>query len=194
VQAVQPTNTRRRLTIGPPPQLERRHILQRFSPTGYCVGTSHSSRADRESVASGPGFLAVLRRGENGHNPVAYTRLPVGRAVNYRGVWACTKHELRQMRQQGSGAIVNCSSIGGLRGGGRRGLPRVSPRLPEDGTCLLLCCSGWSSVAAVDAVGGPPYGDFTNNGCVRAAARRRPYRLRIVLAGVASDPICEAGN
>jgi hypothetical protein len=42
---------------------------------------------------------SLLRRGENGHNPVAYTRLPVGRAVNYRGVWACTKHELRQMRQ-----------------------------------------------------------------------------------------------
>src|SRR3954453_16362840 len=39
-------------------------------------------------------------------------------AVNLRGVWACMKHELRQMRQQGSGAIVNCSSIGGLRGGG----------------------------------------------------------------------------
>ncbi len=26
------------------------------------------------------------------------------------------KHELKQMRQQGSGAIVNCSSIGGLTG------------------------------------------------------------------------------
>jgi NAD(P)-dependent dehydrogenase (short-subunit alcohol dehydrogenase family) len=26
------------------------------------------------------------------------------------------KHELRQMNRQGSGAIVNCSSIGGLRG------------------------------------------------------------------------------
>jgi NAD(P)-dependent dehydrogenase (short-subunit alcohol dehydrogenase family) len=40
-------------------------------------------------------------------------------AVNYRGVWACMKYELRQMRTQGSGRIVNCSSIGGLRGGGR---------------------------------------------------------------------------
>lgn len=38
-------------------------------------------------------------------------------AVNNRGVWAATKHELRQMRSQGSGAIVNCSSIGGLIGG-----------------------------------------------------------------------------
>ena len=37
-------------------------------------------------------------------------------------------------------------------------------------------------------------GDFTNNGCVRAAARLRPYRLRIVLAGVASDPIGEVGQ
>ena len=38
-------------------------------------------------------------------------------AVNYRGVWAAMKHELRHMRSQGSGAIVNCSSIGGLGGG-----------------------------------------------------------------------------
>jgi NAD(P)-dependent dehydrogenase (short-subunit alcohol dehydrogenase family) len=37
-------------------------------------------------------------------------------AINLRGVWASMKHELRQMRQQGSGAIVNCSSIGGLVG------------------------------------------------------------------------------
>jgi NAD(P)-dependent dehydrogenase (short-subunit alcohol dehydrogenase family) len=37
-------------------------------------------------------------------------------AVNLRGVWACMKHELRPMRDQGSGAIVNCSSLGGLVG------------------------------------------------------------------------------
>src|SRR6476619_3432901 len=37
-------------------------------------------------------------------------------AINLRGVWACMKHELRQMRSQGSGAIVNCSSLGGLVG------------------------------------------------------------------------------
>jgi NAD(P)-dependent dehydrogenase (short-subunit alcohol dehydrogenase family) len=37
-------------------------------------------------------------------------------AVNLRGVWACMKHELRQMRKQGSGAIVNCSSQSGLVG------------------------------------------------------------------------------
>ena len=36
--------------------------------------------------------------------------------VNLRGTWNCVKVELRQMIAQGSGAIVNCSSIGGMRG------------------------------------------------------------------------------
>jgi NAD(P)-dependent dehydrogenase (short-subunit alcohol dehydrogenase family) len=37
-------------------------------------------------------------------------------AINLRGVWTCMKHQLREMRAQGSGAIVNCSSLGGLVG------------------------------------------------------------------------------
>jgi NAD(P)-dependent dehydrogenase (short-subunit alcohol dehydrogenase family) len=37
-------------------------------------------------------------------------------AINLRGVWTCMKHELSQMRDQGNGAIVNCSSLGGLVG------------------------------------------------------------------------------
>jgi NAD(P)-dependent dehydrogenase (short-subunit alcohol dehydrogenase family) len=37
-------------------------------------------------------------------------------AVNLRGIWTCMKHELLQMRKQGSGAIVNYSSLGGLVG------------------------------------------------------------------------------
>jgi NAD(P)-dependent dehydrogenase (short-subunit alcohol dehydrogenase family) len=36
--------------------------------------------------------------------------------INLRGVWASMKHELRHMRAQGGGAIVNCSSLGGLVG------------------------------------------------------------------------------
>jgi NAD(P)-dependent dehydrogenase (short-subunit alcohol dehydrogenase family) len=43
-------------------------------------------------------------------------------AVNLRGVWSCMKFELQQMRKQGSGAIVNCSSLGGLLGGAERGV------------------------------------------------------------------------
>ena len=37
-------------------------------------------------------------------------------AINLRSVWNCMKYELIQMRKQGSGSIVNCSSIGGLIG------------------------------------------------------------------------------
>ena len=37
-------------------------------------------------------------------------------AVNLRGVWASMKHELRHMRELDGGAIVNCSSLGGLVG------------------------------------------------------------------------------
>ena len=41
--------------------------------------------------------------------------------INLRGVWSCMKFELQQMRKQGNGAIVNCSSLGGLIGGNQRG-------------------------------------------------------------------------
>jgi len=42
--------------------------------------------------------------------------------INLRGVWSCMKFELQQMRKQGYGAIVNCSSLGGLVGGADRGV------------------------------------------------------------------------
>ncbi len=37
-------------------------------------------------------------------------------AINLRGVWSCMKYELRQMLRNGGGAIVNCSSLGGVVG------------------------------------------------------------------------------
>ncbi|MFF5180569.1 SDR family NAD(P)-dependent oxidoreductase [Micromonospora sp. NPDC000316] len=37
-------------------------------------------------------------------------------AVNVKGTWLCIREEVRVMRRQGAGAIVNVSSIGGLRG------------------------------------------------------------------------------
>src|SRR5260221_8053895 len=63
-------------------------------------------------------------------------------SVNLRGVWNCMKYELRQMRKQGSGAIVNCSSIGGVIGiAGKRvynspmdGVIGVTKRTPLDNT------------------------------------------------------------
>src|SRR3989449_5872291 len=47
-------------------------------------------------------------------------------AINLRGVWSCMKYELLQMREQGSGAIVNCSSLGGLVGIAGRGAYHAS--------------------------------------------------------------------
>lgn len=40
--------------------------------------------------------------------------------VNLRGVWLCMKYELIQMRKQGCGTIVNCSSLAGLVGSAGR--------------------------------------------------------------------------
>jgi NAD(P)-dependent dehydrogenase (short-subunit alcohol dehydrogenase family) len=34
--------------------------------------------------------------------------------INLRGVWLCLKYELQHMQQQGNGAVVNCSSVGGF--------------------------------------------------------------------------------
>lgn len=47
-------------------------------------------------------------------------------AVNLRGIWSCMKYELLQMREQGSGAIVNTSSLGGLDGIAGRGADQAS--------------------------------------------------------------------
>jgi NAD(P)-dependent dehydrogenase (short-subunit alcohol dehydrogenase family) len=46
--------------------------------------------------------------------------------INLQGVWNCMKYELLQMRQQGSGAIVNNSSLGGLVGIAERGIYHAS--------------------------------------------------------------------
>lgn len=40
-------------------------------------------------------------------------------AVNLKGVWLCMKYEIPQMLQQGSGSIVNTSSLAGLVGARR---------------------------------------------------------------------------
>ncbi len=56
-------------------------------------------------------------------DPADYARV-IG--VNLTGVWNCMKPELIQMRKQGSGAIVNNSSLGGLVGIAERGIYHAS--------------------------------------------------------------------
>src|SRR5713226_3490778 len=50
--------------------------------------------------------------------------------INLRGEWSCMKFKLQQMRKQGSGAIVNCSSLGGRGRRRTRDLPRRQARRP----------------------------------------------------------------
>jgi len=59
-------------------------------------------------------------------------------SVNLRGIWNCMKYELRQMRAQGSGAVVNCSSIGGLIGTAERGIYHAS----KHGVIGFTKCAG----------------------------------------------------
>ena len=70
----------------------------------------------------------------------------------------------------------------------------VEALLPQSGGCLGLDASGWSWVPLIDAVGGPPYRDFADEGGACVTSRRGPDRPFAVLAGAVSNMICEADN
>jgi hypothetical protein len=74
------------------------------------------------------------------------------------------------------------------------GSTSVEVLLPEGGSGLQLACSGGAAVVGVDANGGPPYGDFADNGNVRTTARRSPRRWRAGPVGVFSNLIGEVGD
>ncbi len=63
--------------------------------------------------------------------------------MNLGGVWTFMKHELVQMQKQGSGAIVNCSSLGGLVG-----LPgRAAYHASKHGVIGLTQCAAMDHAA-----------------------------------------------
>lgn len=47
-------------------------------------------------------------------------------AVNVKGTWLCLREEVRVMQRQGSGSIVNMSSVGGFRGSSGLGAYQAS--------------------------------------------------------------------
>jgi NAD(P)-dependent dehydrogenase (short-subunit alcohol dehydrogenase family) len=86
------------------------------------VADERSVAAMIEKVVASFGRLDMAFNNAGLHVPVANTAdaeakdFDLAIAVNLRGVWNCMKHELRQMRSQGSGVVVNCSSNSGLAG------------------------------------------------------------------------------
>jgi hypothetical protein len=70
----------------------------------------------------------------------------------------------------------------------------VEALLPQGSGCLELDTSGWSWVPLIDAVGGPPYRNFANEGGAWVTSRRSPGRLGVVLAGVISHLLGEVGD
>ena len=79
------------------------------------------------------------------------------------------------------------------KGSAAEGNGSVEILLPKGGRRLQLSCSGWSAVLGIDADGGSPDGDLTNQGGGRVvAARWCPYGLFAATAGAVSDVICEA--
>ena len=70
----------------------------------------------------------------------------------------------------------------------------VEALLPQGRGCLELEASGWSWVPLIDAVGGPPYRNFANQGGAWVTSRRGRGRLEVVLAGVISNLLDEVGH
>jgi hypothetical protein len=70
----------------------------------------------------------------------------------------------------------------------------VEALFPEGRECFELASSGWSWILGIDAVGGPPDCDFTNEGGGGVASRRCPDWLAVTLAGVVLDLVGEVGD
>jgi NAD(P)-dependent dehydrogenase (short-subunit alcohol dehydrogenase family) len=102
---------------------------EELKSTGHTVVAIRCNVADEADVAAmvhqAVSAFARLDAAFNNagiHAPVAETADVEGDhfdrviAVNLRGIFNCMKHELRYMREQGSGVIVNCSSQSGFVG------------------------------------------------------------------------------
>jgi NAD(P)-dependent dehydrogenase (short-subunit alcohol dehydrogenase family) len=96
------------------------------------VADEHQVAAMVEQTISTFGRLDAAFNNAGVQSPIAETADASGdefdrvNAINLRGIWSCMKYELIHMRKQGSGAIVNTSSLGGLVGIAGRGAYHAS--------------------------------------------------------------------
>jgi NAD(P)-dependent dehydrogenase (short-subunit alcohol dehydrogenase family) len=103
--------------------------VKKLTDSGYkaialrCDVTNEAQVAGMvEKVVDAFGRLDLAYNNAGMHVTVAETADASGEefdraiAVNLKGIWNCMKYELQQMRKQGNGAIVNCSSQSGLVG------------------------------------------------------------------------------
>ncbi len=109
-------------------------------------------------------------------------------SVNVRGVWNCMKAEIRQMLSQGGGAIVNCSSIGGMVGSKGRAAYSASK----------FAVNGLTRAAALDYAGQGIRINAVCPGIVgntpMAAWVTKNYDPEIVKQMVAAEPIGRLGE
>jgi hypothetical protein len=91
----------------------------------------------------------------------------------------------------------SCLSPAGPRicwlGGGTRDIP-VEALFPEGRERFELGSSGWSRIAGIDAIGGPPHRDFTDKCGARVGSLWCPARLGVTLVGVFLDLVREVGD
>ena len=93
----------------------------------------------------------------------------------------------------------SCLSLNGpricRRGGGTRDIP-VEALFPQrwERFELASSSSGWPRVLGIDAIGGPPHGDFADEGGARVTVRWRPDWRAVTLAGVIVDLVGEVGD
>ena len=95
---------------------------------------------------------------------------------------------------QGTGCSLPPAGIQTGRVGAGMGDALLEALSPFDRISLQLFGSRGSMVVRVDAVGGPPHRDLTDEGGAQLSARRRPCRLGCFVEGVVSDVMGEVGD